>query len=147
MKGKTKGKVHPVFTKRIRELKEDAKEQADTFTSGGSRPYTRPAILDNRDLLHVPGLHDDAWDRNPININYDEVTQTAAEPGTAGDAASLKLQAGHNATEERAFRSRHASLVRCMVHMHGRLQGHGRSPGVFDRIESEASNLIKAGSV
>lgn len=147
MKGTTKAKVHTTFSKRIRELKEDAKEQAETFVSGGNRPYTRPEVLDGRDLLHVPSLHDDAWDRNEMNINYDQATQSAMDPGTAGDTASLKYQAGHNATEERAFRSRHASMVRCMVHMHGRLQGHGRSPGVFDRIESQASNLIKAGSV
>lgn len=145
MKGRTKAKPHDVFTKRIKELTSDAQAQADALIAGGGRPYTRDSSLDGRDLLHVPSLHDSGYDRNQINTNYDEVTQTAKDPGTAGDAASLKLQGNYNATEERAFRALHATIVRCTVHAHARLRGHGNSIGVFGRVESEAVNLIKAG--
>lgn len=145
MRGTTKAKVHDVFSQRIDELVEDAAAQAAALMAGGGRPYTRDSSLDNRDLLHVPSLHDEGYNRNEININYDQVTQTAQNPGTAGDAASLKLQAGYNATEERAFRARHATPIRCVVHAHARLQGHGDAVGVFGRVKSEAVNLIKAG--
>lgn len=147
MRGKTKARVHTVFSKRVSELKTNAKEQAEAFKSGKGRPYTRPEVLADRDLQHVPSLHDNAFDRNDLNTNYDEVVQSAQDPGTVGDVAALKLQTAFNATEERAFRTRHASPLRCMAHMHVRLQGHGTDRGVLDRIESEVSNLIKAGGV
>jgi hypothetical protein len=145
MRGTTKAKVHATFSRRIDELVEDAAAQATALTVGGGRPYTRDSSLDGRDLLHVPSLHDNGYDRNEINTNYDQVTQSAKDPGTAGDAASLKLQASYNATEERAFRARHATIIRCTVHAHARLQGHGNSVGIFGRVKSEAVNLIKAG--
>ncbi len=145
MRGITKAKTHEVFDKRLYELAKHASEQAIALVSGGGRPYTRPASLFDRDLLHVPSLHDKGYDRNEINTNYDQVTQSAASPGTAGDAASLKLQGSYNATEERAFRARHATQIRCTVHAHSRLRGHGDNAGVFGRVQSEAVNLIKAG--
>lgn len=147
MRGNTKAKVHTVFSKRVDELKANAAAQAQAFLAGEGREYTRPTALDERDLLHVPSLHADAFDRNELNTNYDEITQSAAEPGTTGDAASLKLQSAFNATEERAFRTRHASPLRGMAHMHARLAGHGKDKGVFDRVASEAGGMIKAGGV
>jgi hypothetical protein len=147
MRGITKAKIHTAFSKRITELRAGTAAQAKSFRAGLPRPYLRPSSLDERDLLDVPGLHDDAWDRNEININYDEATQSSQTPGTVGDTASLKLQMDYNATEERAFRARHASQIRCMTHMQGRLQGHSMESGVLDRVQTAATDFIKAGGV
>lgn len=147
MRGKQKAKIHSVFSRRITELRDGVQAQADAFTQGGVWQPLVPAELVGRDLLDVPGLHDSAWDRNQINVNYDEVTQSSQDPGTAGDAASLKLQMDYNATEERAFRARHASKIRCLTHMHGRLNGHAKKAGVLDRVQTVATDLIKAGAV
>lgn len=144
MQGSTKARIHTVFTRRISELRNVAGRIAAAFTGSGGRPWNVPEALAERDLLDVPGLHDDAFHRDELNINYADVVRSANAPGTAADAMALKMQVDYTAQEERAFRARHASVVRCLVHAHGRLDGHGKN-GVFQAVQQQAEDVIKAG--
>lgn len=145
MKGTKLGQIHTVFQTRLVQLASLAANFAATLT-GTQRLWQIPAELATQDLLHVSGLHELAWDREPINKQYAQVMQTAAAPGTVGDVCSLKIQNDYNAVEERAFRARHASVVRCMVHAHGRRKGQGEA-GIFTAVREMAENILKAGSV
>lgn len=145
-RGTKKGRVHAVFTARTDELRTQADEQATAFSGSGARPWQVPEPLADKDLLDVPKLHDPAFERTEINANYDEAVQDPKSPGTNGDAMSLKMQADVLAVQERAFRLRHASPIRCLVVAMGRRKGHGHAQGVHDAVRREAENLLQAGA-
>ena len=147
--GVSKGQVDSNFSNRIDSLEARANDHAQSFKSmNGLRPWHTPDELTDRDLLDVPSLHNPCWDRNNINSLYSE--QLLAGPGkqggTSGDLIAMKWQADFMASEERAFRLRHASLPRCAAMMHGRLDGHGRSGvSVFSFLKQGVQNYIDAG--
>lgn len=146
MKGTTKGSVHSEFSQRLDDLRDKSGEIAGNSDSG-ARPWMIPPGLQGRDLLHVPSLHNPDWNREEINANYDEVVASAADPGTVGDAIALKVQIDYMAMEERAFRLRHASIVRCQVHALGRRSAHGLNNGLFGSINQRVSNMVRAGGL
>jgi hypothetical protein len=148
--GSTKGIVDSRFKDRIKELQDVAKKSADVFKTGtGFRPWHVPKDLDGKDLMFVPHLHEGAWNRDEINRVYSQqvLGGMGDGSGTVGDLMAMKWQADFMAMEERAFRLRHASMVRCASMAHGRMKGHGLSQGgVFDIIESSVKSFIDAGS-
>ena len=148
MQGSKKGKVHDVFRKRTLQLREGSKKIADSVKGGedAQRPWEVPDELTTQ-LTDIAALHTPAFDRSEINANYDEVLASGADPGTVGDAASLKLQVDFNAAEERAFRLRHATSLRCIIVAHGRLDGHGHQGGIYAAAENMAADLIAAGAL
>jgi len=102
-----------------------------------------------KEPLDVPKLHDPVWDRNSINQKYsvDILAGPGQEGGTVGDLIAMKWQADFMAAEERAFRTRHASLVRCAAVAHGRLNGHGESgTSIFSFLKDAAQTHITAGA-
>jgi hypothetical protein len=146
VQGSKKGKVHDVFRKRTLQLREGAKQMADSVKGDAQRPWEVPAELTTQ-LTDIASLHKPAFDRSEINANYDEVLASGSDPGTVGDAASLKLQVDFNAAEERAFRLRHATSLRCIIVAHGRLDGHGHQAGIYAAAENMAADLIAAGAL
>lgn len=151
--GKTAGMVDPKFDARIKELRELAQKTAEQFKTGtGFRPWSTPKSMADKDLMFVPGLHEPAWDRDNINRTYSESVLRDPGPngdqsGTVGDLIGMKWQADFMATEERAFRFRHASMARCAALAHGRLKGHGMESGsVFTKLRESVDTFIKAGS-
>lgn len=147
--GTSKGQVDDKFTKRVNELEELARQMSEQFkTWEGIRPWHTPKDLTDRDLLDVPALHNPCWDRNNINQIYSEkiLAGPGKQGGTSGDLIAMKWQADFMATEERAFRMRHASLARCAALMHGRLDGHGKEQvGVFSFFKQAVQNHINIG--
>lgn len=143
MHGTKKSKLHEPFEKRIKQLQKDSKNLSQAFTGGEQRKWQIPEGLKSTSLLDVPKLHDPDFERKEINANYDEVVQTAQSPGTNGDTCSLKQQIDYMATEERAFRLRHATSVRCMSISHGRRDGHSKGNGIFDSVRRQADNVTK----
>lgn len=143
--GKTKAAVMPSFSARIDDLLATAKQLSDALRDGQARPWHMPAGV--KEPLDVPSLSVPAWERNDINQKYAvDVCGDPKDPGTSGDAISLKWQADFMAAEERAFRTRHASLPRCMAAAHGRLSGHGNTEGgVFNLIRKAANGAIEEG--
>jgi|GEM_PF-4885034 len=145
-RGKPKGQVHAVFSKRLEDLYLQAKQMHNALQGKHQRIWQVPSDLYG-ELLDVPNLHFASFDREPINTNYAEVTADPESAGTNGDVIALKLQLDYNACEERAFRARHTSLVRAMCLGHGRRvgQGHGLMWDPEDGIQDEAVKFIAAG--
>lgn len=142
IRGKPQASVHPVFAGRIKELRTQAAEQYSAATGEGQRPWQVPEGVG--DLLDVPQLHQPAFDRTEANAEYAKLTRSVAEAGTVADIVALKLQIDYNAAEERAFRARHASLVRCLAHGHGRRYAYGQGR-VFTNMETAVTDLIAGG--
>ena len=147
--GTQKGEVDSQFENRVKDLEEKAKSMADQFREFNSyRLWHTPK--DTGDLLDVPALHVPAWERNKINELYSEtiLAGTGTESGTCGDLIAMKWQADFMATEERAFRTRHASYARCASLMHGRMKGHGTSQtGIFSFLKEAIQTHIDAGGM
>lgn len=141
----SKGQVHPVFIKRIRELISKGTNFAEAFKRGEQRKWNVPDDLSAANLFEVPKLHEPSFEREEINTNYLQCFQSAEDLGTIGDVLSLKFQMDYNAAEERQFRFRHASVCRNFSHAMSRRRAHGDGP-TFDDIEREAGDRIKAGA-
>jgi hypothetical protein len=83
------------------------------------------------------------WDGNPFSITdiklpFDRDTlntdtenyYTDATEGTSGLTGGRVLQIVYMAVMERAFRARHMSPIRAMMHAAGRRKGHGHVDGI-----------------
>lgn len=147
--GASKGQLDSKFTQRIEDLERYARQAAEAFRNNSTyRPWALPPGYASRDLSDIPGLHEPAWNRNNINQLYSEtiLQGPGAQGGTSGDLIAMKWQADFMATEERAFRTRHASRARCLAHMHGRLDGHGKTgKSIFSFLKDGVQNAIDLG--
>jgi hypothetical protein len=143
-----KGVVDGKFKKRIEELEKKARKFADHFRNHNTyREWHVPPEF--KDPLDVPSLHVPAWERNDINQKYSEeiVGHRDDASGSDGDAKAMKLQADFMAVEERAFRTRHASMIRSASFLHGRLDGHGQqSLSLFSYLKDSIQTLIDKGA-
>jgi hypothetical protein len=146
--GTTKGQVDPSFTARVNDLETKANKMATQFkTQNDYRNWHMPDTTG--DPLDVPSLHNPAWDRNSINQLYcvDILAGPGRKGGTVGDLIAMKWQADFMAAEERAFRTRHASLIRCATIAHGRLNGHGTAgKSIFSFLKDAVQAHIDAGA-
>lgn len=68
-----------------------------------------------------------------------------SQSGSVGDAASAKFQSDNLAVQERSFRLRHASGVRCALHAASRRAGHANALGAPSRVGLYAQDLLVAG--
>lgn len=144
--GQSMAKVHAVVHNRLQDLRDQAKLMTQAIQGQQQRKWQIPKDFTGS-LLDVPTLHEPAYARDAINDEYDQVTKDPRTAGTVGDVVSLKLQIDYVATEERAFRARHASLPRVMCLGHGRRVGHGYG-NLWDAkngIEAVMSAFIAAG--
>lgn len=136
------------FLKRISDLEEKARDHADHFRDHTTyRKWHVPKTFN--DPLDVPSLHVPAWERNPINKRYSEeiVGKWGDDAGSHGDAHAMKWQADYMTMEERAFRTRHASMIRCASFAHGRLDGHGQQgESLFTFFKEGVQTAIDFGS-
>lgn len=136
------------FSQRIEELETKARDHADHFRNHNTyRKWHVPPEFN--DPLDVPSLHVPAWERNPINQLYSEeiVGKWGDQAGSHGDAHAMKWQADYMAIEERAFRTRHASMIRCASFAHGRLDGHGQQgQSLFTFFKDGVQTAIDFGS-
>jgi hypothetical protein len=146
--GRTKGRVHAVFHKRLEDLRLQAKQAHNAIQGKHQRIWQIPSDYSGN-LLDIAKLHTPSFEREPINANYETATASPQSAGTNGDVIALKLQIDYNACEERAFRARHTSLCRAMCLGHGRRigQGHGNVWDNKDGIEGVVSAYISAGGV
>lgn len=146
--GSSKGKVDGKFTARINDLEKKAEKAKTMFRDHNTyREWWTPDGV--KDPLDVPSLHNPNWDRNSINQLYsDTILQGKADTsGTVGDLIAMKWQADFMAVEERAFRTRHASMIRCAALSHGRLDGHSRpDKSVFSFLRDSVDHAIKEGA-
>jgi hypothetical protein len=124
----SKGDIHDIFFDNIQEITGQAGDQADMVRGKGTRPWNRPGNVS--DPLDIEGITQ-GYDRSAIDTNYAELIASGDDPGTCGDAISLKTQGDYIAEMERGFRARHATPVRCIGHAMARRKGHSQDTGVF----------------
>jgi hypothetical protein len=148
--GIPRGRITTQFEARVFDLETKARKQSEQFrNNNGPRPWHTPIDMENKNLLDVPNLHEPSWNRDEANQIYaqDVLTADKDKVGTAGDIAGMKKQIVFMATEERAWRLRHASAIRCAALAHGRLAGHGEANvGVFSMVKNVVDNHIQAGN-
>jgi hypothetical protein len=147
--GIKKGNLDSKFLERVDDLERVARAQSAQFRRQDSvRAWHTPESMAEADLLDVPNLHEPAWNRDKLNETYalDVAAASSDNRGTYGDIMALKTQIDFMAAEERAFRVRHATPVRCAAVAHGRLHGHGMSEhGVFSIVSKTADTLLVLG--
>lgn len=150
--GTPKGNVSGVYSKRVDDLTNKADRISKAFrTFDQLRPWHTPDELKDKDLLLVPGLHNPSWSRDEPNITYSENVLAGPNKsgGTTADLIAMKLQIDFLAEEERAWRTRHMSLIRAACLAHGRLDGHSKpeeARGVFTRARKAIKDYIAAGA-
>jgi hypothetical protein len=84
----------------------------------------------NKDLFDLTGMSQ-PFDRQDQFNDFDSVTKDGNSPGCVGDLMAIQLQGDYLGTLERAFRERHKSWPRMMVHSNARRYGHQHDLGVF----------------
>ncbi len=145
-----KAKVTDVFKKRINELRESASTQAQQWRYWQVyRKWATPEDLKDANLYDTPGMHSPSWNRNEINEIYSNAVSAGPgkEGGTGSGYIAMKLQCDFLAAEERAWRLRHANLVRVQAAAHGRLKGHGTAKvSVFDVLLDTVDKWIQSGA-
>jgi hypothetical protein len=146
----SKSKITEKFNKRIDELIEKARDHSDSFRRFNERRnWHTPAGLKDANLLQIPGLHAPDWDRNEINEIYSQLVESAGkEGGSDSGLMQMKIQNDFMAVEERAWRLRHASLVRCACVAHGRLNLHGiLDRSAIARTRNLAANIKERAAI
>ena len=140
-----KGRIDTTFEQRVQDLEQKAQKISSSFKNQSYSEWHIPEQV--QDPLDVPGL-DKAWTRNSVNQEYERIVGTQADgAGAVGAAQAMKIQADFLAVEERAFRTRHASFVRCAAMAHGRLNGHSKSgKGVFSFLKQGLQSQIDLGN-
>lgn len=148
--GTSKGKIDATFNKRIDDLESSANSIAESYRTGYSpsnfRKWAIPAEIQN--LWHVPSMHMPTWDRFKINELYSaEILNGNPDTGgTCADLIAMKLQNDFLASEERAFRLRHASYTRCGAMAHGRFDGQGKKgQSTFSFLRTSIEHIIERG--
>lgn len=141
----SKAQVHTRFTAQVQQLAAEAGLIHQGVTSGDGREWQLGDLNGwSGDVTDIPGMAR-PFDRSEIGQNFADVYQPA-EPGTVGDAATLRLQNDYLAAMERAFRTRHASSVRCTIMAAGRRNGHQSGQGpLLDGVIRYAQDLLTAG--
>ena len=84
----------------------------------------------NKDLFDLKGMSK-AFDRQEHFDDFESVVKDTNSPGTSGDFMAIALQGDWLATLERAFRERHKTWPRMMVHANARRFGHQHDLGVL----------------
>jgi hypothetical protein len=65
--------------------------------------------------------------------------------GKMADCMVTKIQSDHLASQERAWRLRHATSIRCNMHSSVRRKGQGDGAGSFGRITNHLLDILAAG--
>lgn len=144
--GTQKADIDSVFQQRVSDLETRAQQWSQAFRAqSGMFRWSTPDGLD--EPMDVPALHMPAWERNSLNQKYSvDVLGDPEAPGTVGDIYCLKIQTDFLAVEERAFRTRHATLPRAMCVAAGRMSGHGLSgQSIFSQVLDSAREAATVG--
>lgn len=116
---------------------------ASSILSDTQRTWMMPALLQGKPF--DPSWPGHPYTRNFLNLIYPVIN--IFRLGSTGDAMACKIQADYLSAQERAFRLRHASHIRCLVHSAGRKMAHtDLNAGVLIRPIAYVQDLISSGS-
>ena len=139
--------VHAVFRDTAAALQADADALAKATAGAAQRRWQiGPVGGWDGDPLQVAGMAA-RFDRGPVGQNYAECLADQRALGSVGSAQALVLQSDYVAAQERAFRVRHATSVRCAAHAAGRRRGHADDRGVIRAgVIRYVEDLVKRGA-
>ena len=109
----------------------------------GVRPDSERSDGWNGDTDDVSGIKK-AFDRSEIANTFNDVMDTK-NPGTGADRMAMKFQSDYLAAMGRAFRTRHAGLVRCELFSSNRRQLQGAA-NLENSAITYTQNIIGRGS-
>lgn len=117
--------IDPAFDNLLEQLRITS-QSIDLATSALQQRVWMYPVLNgwSGDPQDVTGMND-AFNRDDLNTMYDSALHTTDGSGHTGDCAASKIMVDYIAVAERAFRTRWASRIRCMMHAAGRRTGHG----------------------
>lgn len=142
----SKGNIDPLFLKQLEELREHTDKQATAAISSDARVWQIPTDQ-TTDMRNIAGLKT-GFDRDTIGQNFSSLIEDGGSPGTAGDVVAVKTQSDYVAMLERAYRARHAGVIRCLAHAAARRKGHGNSAGIFSDtsgVNQFVADTLRAG--
>ena len=132
------------FVAHVQSLQEAAAILAASV-DGGQRLHTPPPSLSGDPSDPTACNH--PFDRSAIGQDMELAVLGNPDAGTVADVATLKLQNDFIAARETAYRSAHASTVRCAIHAAARRRGHASPSGVFGNgVLRYAQDLIQQGT-
>lgn len=131
--------IHKVFSDNIKNQQRTADKVYNGNIDSAQRIWRVPINWDG-DPLNIEGFNQ-PFERKAINEDY--MLTFKLEDGREADAQAAKLQGDHVSAQERAFRHRHASHIRCGMHSANRRRGHALSgAGVHARVLDHVQDVI-----
>lgn len=132
--------IHPVFADNIANQQAVSERAFLGNIDVEQRIWRTPIGWTIGDPLNIPGFTEPF---NRLKINEDYELSFQDDDGREADAIAAKLQGDHVSSQERAFRFRHASHIRCVMHGANRRQGHSLvGGGVHARILEHVQDVI-----
>jgi hypothetical protein len=123
--------VDPYFTDHLVFLAATAAAAVTGAKARGQPVWYRPFLRGwSGNPLDLKGMKA-AFDRSSLNALYKAGLLQPAYQAKTSDALAAKLQIDYTAGLERAYRTRHATRVRCVAHNVGRKVGHSNAGGLF----------------
>jgi len=130
------------FTDLLKLIKDVAETQGTPGKYATIRRWFVPDAFQG-DLLNPKDLVDAGFERKDLNADYAKFMSSAETIGKTGEFIATKQQIDYISAAERAFRYRHSSPVRAIVHSSVRRAGT-KSSSVIDSIEKSIAGLLKA---
>lgn len=132
-KAQSKADVGDRFSRQLDALVETGKSTAKSLRGEDRRLHTDVDKGDwDGDLTDLSGISS-AFSREEHSEDVVEAIKNVDEPGVIGDLIASAMQGDYLAMQERAFRSRHTSVVRRRLQAAARRAGHGDDRGLFKR--------------
>lgn len=132
MASTSKAKLLPVFNDNVAQLASTGAINGQAATGSAVRVWQLPAPGSSWNGEHdnIAGMAA-PFNRDDANNLYSSCFADPGSPGSVGDLIALGTQIGYVGAQERAYRARHASPIRCMTVAAGRRIGHGDPAGVL----------------
>lgn len=108
------------------------------------RQWFVPETFDG-DLLSPQDLTDAGFNRDELNADYLKLLSDASNLGKTGEFIATKQQIDYIAAAERAFRYRHATVTRSIIHASARRNGLSAGSTLSD-IEKNVTETLAAAS-
>lgn len=132
------------FTELLALLKTTAASQSVVSSALQQRQWFVPEAFTG-DLLKPEDLTDAGFNRDELNADYLKLLSDAANLGKTGEFIATKQQIDYIAAAERAFRYRHATVTRSIIHATARRNGLSVGSTLSD-IEKNVTETLAAAS-
>lgn len=142
----SKAKLSPIFLGLVDKLADDSGALGAAAADYSKRVWQTPPPGDwDGDHSKIAGMTA-AFDRDDLNGELESIVGDPGSPGVVGDMIADGVQIAYVGAMERAYRARHASPARCLIHAAARRKGHGSPVGILKgSLVSHVQNVIAAG--